>query len=150
MASAAYKFNVDSFGGGSSSGGHHHHETTRRLSSSIMTTGSSSLDDPGGGSPGGAAAGTAVPKKGGCCGGGKCTAARVKSVMKMFFAQLFSHVGLCALVIGYAIMGAFIFVYLEKDNELATRVEVGSTRKDTLEELYNITGKKEFEPYCLT
>jgi hypothetical protein len=39
-------------------------------------------------------------------------------------------------------MGAFIFVYLEKENELQTRVKVGDTRKQTLEQLYGITGKK--------
>ena len=76
----------------------------------------------------------------GCCGG--CTWTKVRTYLKMFFAQLFSHVGLCALVIGYTIMGAFIFVYLEKDNELATRAKVGNTRIDTLNELYNITGGK--------
>ncbi|TRY70832.1 hypothetical protein TCAL_17262 [Tigriopus californicus] len=71
----------------------------------------------------------------GCCGtrgrGEKCTAAKAKSFMKMFFAQLFSHVGLCALVVGYAIMGAFIFVYLEKANELKTRETVQDTKKNT-------------------
>ena len=72
----------------------------------------------------------------------RCTAARVKTCMKMFFAQLFSHVGLCALVIGYTVMGAAIFVYLERENELMTRNQVGHSRKATLDELYNITGKE--------
>ncbi len=79
---------------------------------------------------------------GGACGGGKCTTAKVKNCMKVFFAQLFSHVGLCALVVGYTIMGAFIFGYLEKDNELQTRTQVGNVRKEVLDELYNITGMK--------
>ena len=74
-------------------------------------------------------------------GGSRCTAARVKSCMKLFFAQLFSHVGLCALVVGYAIMGAFIFAYLEKDNELSTRANVKNLKRQTLNELYNITGR---------
>eukprot|EP00095_Tigriopus_kingsejongensis_P012366 maker-scaffold190_size271632-snap-gene-0.16 protein:Tk12366 transcript:maker-scaffold190_size271632-snap-gene-0.16-mRNA-1 annotation:"hypothetical protein CLF_110752" len=85
----------------------------------------------------------------GCCGtrgrGEKCTAGKAKSCMKMFFAQLFSHVGLCALVVGYAIMGAFIFVYLEKDNELNTRMKVQDTKKNTLDQLYNITGSLRHE-----
>ena len=73
--------------------------------------------------------------------GARCTTAKVKSFMKSFFAHLFSQVGLCALVIGYSIMGAFVFGKLEKDNELNTRQKVGDTRKDTLEQLYNITGR---------
>ena len=44
-------------------------------------------------------------------------------------------------VVGYSIMGAFIFVYLEKENEIQTRQKVGDTRKLTLEQLYGITGK---------
>jgi hypothetical protein len=71
----------------------------------------------------------------------KCTAARAKSIIKNIFAQLFSHVGLCALVIGYSLMGAVIFVSLEKQNELDTRANVSATRNQTLDELYNITGK---------
>ena len=73
----------------------------------------------------------------------RCTFAKAKSCMKMFIAHLFSHVGLCALVIGYSIMGAFVFNKLEKENELNTRLKVGDTRKVILEQLYNITGK-----YC--
>ena len=61
--------------------------------------------------------------------------------MKTFFAHLFSHAGLCGLVVGYAVMGAFIFTHLEKDNELATRQRVGDDRMRTLNELYNITGE---------
>ena len=70
----------------------------------------------------------------------RCTVAKAKSCMKLFIANLFSHVGLCALVIGYSIMGAFVFSKLEKDNEMNTRREVGNDRKQTLEQLYNITG----------
>ena len=72
----------------------------------------------------------------------RCTVAKAKSCMKLFIANLFSHVGLCALVIGYAIMGAFVFKKLEKANEMNTRLEVGHTRSITLEELYNITGRQ--------
>ena len=72
----------------------------------------------------------------------RCTVAKAKSCMKLFIANLFSHVGLCALVIGYAIMGAFVFKKLEKDNEMNTRLKVGHTRNIILEELYNITGRQ--------
>ena len=78
--------------------------------------------------------------------GGKCTAGRVKSCLKGFIAQLFSHVGLCALVIGYSVLGAVIFAYLEKGNEMEIRDKVGNTRKETLDELYSITGKPRKTP----
>ena len=71
----------------------------------------------------------------------RCTVARAKSCVKMFLAQLFSHVGLCALVVAYAIMGAFIFMALEQGKELETREKVKAFREDTLNDLYNITGK---------
>ena len=71
----------------------------------------------------------------------RCTVAKAKSCMKMFIANLFSHVGLCALVIGYSIMGAFVFKKLEKENEMSTRVKVSGDREKIVQELYNITGK---------
>ena len=61
--------------------------------------------------------------------------------LQAFFAQLFSHVGLWALVIGYSVMGAFVFSYLEKPYEKLTRLEVGNNRGKTLDELYGITGQ---------
>ena len=70
----------------------------------------------------------------------RCSVSKAKSCMKMFIANLFSHVGLCALVIGYSIMGAVVFNKLEKENELNTRKEVGSSRNIILDQLYNITG----------
>ena len=70
----------------------------------------------------------------------KCTASNVKSCFKLFCAHLFSHIGLCGLVMGYSIMGAFIFSYLEAGNEKEIRNKVGSTRNQTLDQLYNITG----------
>ncbi len=67
-----------------------------------------------------------APEDGGafcsCCRGeNRCTVARAKTCAKIFLAQLFSHVGLCALVVGYAIMGAFIFMALERGKEFETR-----------------------------
>ena len=74
----------------------------------------------------------------------RCSVSKAKSCMKMFIANLFSHVGLCALVLGYAIMGGFVFKKLEKDNELNTRKAVGRDREIILEQLYNITGRLSF------
>ncbi len=73
--------------------------------------------------------------------GSKCTAAKAKTVIKSIFAQLFSHLGLCLLVIGYSLMGAVIFMALETDNETKTRENVNTLKSDTLNELYNLTGE---------
>ena len=74
----------------------------------------------------------------------KCTAARVKSIIKTIFAQLFSHLGLCLLVVGYSIMGAVIFVALERDHELEIKETVRDMKSGTLNELYDLTGKTFF------
>ena len=71
----------------------------------------------------------------------KCTAGRVKTIVKDIVAQLFSQVGLCLLVIGYSVMGALVFKSLEGQNELDTRLKVSSTRNKTLDDLYDLTGK---------
>ena len=71
----------------------------------------------------------------------KCTVARAKSIIKTIFAQLFSHLGLCLLVVGYSLLGAVIFVALEKEHELSIRKDVGELKSGTLNELYNLTGK---------
>ena len=71
----------------------------------------------------------------------KCTAARAKSIIKTIFAQLFSHLGLCLLVVGYSLMGAVIFVTLEREHEQNIRKTVGSIKNQTLNELYDLTGK---------
>jgi len=72
---------------------------------------------------------------------GECTPAKVKSYVKLFLAQLFSHVGLCALVIAYSILGAFIFSALEQGKESTTRSAMEKITDNTLGDLYNITGK---------
>ena len=43
--------------------------------------------------------------------------------------------------VGYSIFGAFLFSYLEGANEILIRVKVGNKRGETLEELWNVTGK---------
>ena len=83
------------------------------------------------------------------------TCSRIFSWIKLFFAHLFGHIGLTALVVsfctvsnnslefkvGYSIFGAFLFSYLEGANEILIRVKVGNKRGETLEELWNVTGK---------
>ena len=71
----------------------------------------------------------------------KCSGNRIKSVIKTIFAQLFSHLGLCLLVVGYSLMGAVIFVSLEREHEMQIRRNVSSLKNQTLDQLYNLTGK---------
>ncbi len=52
---------------------------------------------------------------------------------------MFSHIGLLSLVVGYCIMGAFIFEELEKENELMVKKNVTATRHAVTEKLWDIT-----------
>ncbi|XP_076363491.1 potassium channel subfamily K member 18-like [Tachypleus tridentatus] len=54
---------------------------------------------------------------------------------------LFSHIGLCGLVVGYTIMGAFTFEALEAYNERAKREEMRTERKAVVEALWDITAE---------
>lgn len=73
-----------------------------------------------------------------CCGGphdtespdseGEKCGPRCSRCCKQFMAFLFSHVGLCSMVVAYSIMGGFLFSYLEASEELQERVEVSRRR----------------------
>ena len=52
------------------------------------------------------------------------------------------HLGLCLLVVGYSIMGAVIFVALEREHELEIKETVRNMKSVTLNELYDLTGKQ--------
>ena len=52
---------------------------------------------------------------------------------------LFSHIGLGTLLIGYAVVGAFIFQALEKNHEERQRIDMLKYRDDMIAELWNIT-----------
>ncbi|XP_062582724.1 TWiK family of potassium channels protein 7-like [Saccostrea cucullata] len=58
---------------------------------------------------------------------------------KKFTAFLFSHIGLCGLVIAYSIMGGFVFMSLEASHEIMERGSVDMRRKSQIERLWNIT-----------
>ncbi|OQV25261.1 hypothetical protein BV898_00945 [Hypsibius exemplaris] len=58
---------------------------------------------------------------------------------KKFIAFLFSHIGLCGLVVAYVILGAITFSYLEADNERMVKVRVQGLHNSTLDELWNVT-----------
>ena len=57
---------------------------------------------------------------------------------KRFLAFLFSHIGLCSLVVAYAIMGGFIFKEIEAPEEEIIKHEVELKRKVKVEKLWNI------------
>jgi hypothetical protein len=80
----------------------------------------------------------------------KCTPARVKNCLRTFLVHLFSHVGLCVLVVGYAVIGGLIFQELEytkdkenlvslKKNEMEWQVKFNRSRKEYVSNLWNIT-----------
>ena len=58
---------------------------------------------------------------------------------KKFTAFLFSHIGLCSLVVAYTIMGGFVFRALEAPAEIHERYQVEIKRKVQVEKLWNIT-----------
>ena len=55
------------------------------------------------------------------------------------FGFLFSHIGLLSLVVGYSILGAFIFEELERENELETKRGMTKRREAVTETLWALT-----------
>lgn len=51
---------------------------------------------------------------------------------------MFSHVGVCVLVVVYSIMGAFAFKALEASTERQQTSEVNNMRQETLKKLWDI------------
>lgn len=52
---------------------------------------------------------------------------------------LFSQIGLCSFVVGYSILGGFIFMKLEAPFELQARDSMTQLRKNYVDELWNLT-----------
>lgn len=67
-------------------------------------------------------------------GGGGC-----RSCFRKFAAFLFSHVGLCALVVGYSVLGAFAFRALEGPYEVRKASQVRALREQTVGRLWDVT-----------
>ncbi|XP_071094261.1 TWiK family of potassium channels protein 18-like [Haliotis cracherodii] len=61
------------------------------------------------------------------------------NIAKTFLVFMISQVGLTCLVIGYSIMGGFIFMKLEAEQEIKNRFEVESTRHLYVKRLWNVT-----------
>ncbi|XP_055942411.1 TWiK family of potassium channels protein 7-like isoform X2 [Argiope bruennichi] len=65
--------------------------------------------------------------------------AKCRRCVRIFFTYLFSHVGLCAAVTGYAVLGAFTFESLEQPFEINQRNTIIRFRDRCREDLWNIT-----------
>lgn len=57
---------------------------------------------------------------------------------------LFSHIGLCTLLLGYALMGAFTFQALEYQHEQEQRLDMIRTQSQLIIELSNMTNHSMF------
>ncbi|XP_064459198.1 potassium channel subfamily K member 18-like [Ornithodoros turicata] len=55
--------------------------------------------------------------------------------------SLMSHFGLCGLVVGYCIMGAFLFEFLEATNERNKRQEIMGWRSKLADSLWEVTAR---------
>lgn len=64
---------------------------------------------------------------------------RIKYYVKVFLANLFSTAGLCSLAVGYSLLGAFTFEFLESGHELNKRRRITSIRQDCAGQLWNLT-----------
>ncbi|XP_022239224.1 TWiK family of potassium channels protein 7-like [Limulus polyphemus] len=64
---------------------------------------------------------------------------KCKTCCRKFTAFMFSHVGLCGLVVGYSIMGAFAFRALEAPYEKEKAGEVNEMREKMVKRLWDIT-----------
>lgn len=70
---------------------------------------------------------------------GKSRGARFRQCVKAFLTHLLSQVGLCLLVVAYAIGGAFLFISIEAEKETTNRQLVRESRFHCLDEMFNIT-----------
>ena len=60
---------------------------------------------------------------------GRRSVSRGKQCCKKFLTFLFSQIGMCALVVCYAILGGFLFRWLESTNEVTQRENVQDARE---------------------
>lgn len=74
---------------------------------------------------------------------GKCSWVAFQNGVKAVITFVFSHVGLCALVLGYSIAGAFLFSWLEQKANLLPYNATEHLEK-CMDEIFNITGKERF------
>ena len=63
---------------------------------------------------------------------------KVINCCKKFIAFLFSHIGLCSLMVGYSIAGGFIFQELEAPYEIEKNNEMENLRKTILQNIWDL------------
>ena len=66
---------------------------------------------------------------------------KFKDAFRSFVAWVFSNVGICVLVVGYLIIGAFTFQQIEGPEELKISYQVSEYRKQVVQKLWHITAK---------
>ena len=71
---------------------------------------------------------------------------RIKNILRRLIAFFFSQVGICALVAGYMVMGAFLFEHLEADSQMKQAV----SNFDTYTYHLNITNKINLRNHSLS
>ncbi|EFP09568.1 hypothetical protein CRE_25535 [Caenorhabditis remanei] len=64
---------------------------------------------------------------------------RVVNLVKKIIAFFFSHIGLCALVVGYALLGAVIFKAVEGPHEAEIQAQVKNARERAVDVVWNAT-----------
>ncbi|XP_014679412.1 PREDICTED: TWiK family of potassium channels protein 7-like, partial [Priapulus caudatus] len=64
---------------------------------------------------------------------------KCKDYCRKLVAFLFSHIGLCALVVGYSVVGALTFRALEAPYEQITRKSVKQLREKMIDDLWDTT-----------
>ena len=65
---------------------------------------------------------------------------RFRYCLRIVFTFVFSHLGLCALVVAYVTIGALIFPLLEAQHELEQRKVMQHSRSSFLLDVWNVTG----------
>ena len=60
-------------------------------------------------------------------------------IIRKIISFLLSHIGLLSLVVGYCIMGAFIFEELERHNEIEVKRNMTKNRLLVTDDLWEIT-----------
>ena len=63
---------------------------------------------------------------------------KVINCCKKFIAFMFSHIGLCSLMVGYSIAGGFIFQKLEAPYEIEKNNEMENLRKTILQNIWDL------------
>ena len=66
---------------------------------------------------------------------------KCKEFARKLVAFLFGHVGICGLVVGYIIMGAFAFMAIESEDTKRRYEDVVRLREQTILNLWNITSE---------